>query len=98
MEYQNGESHHKCGLSSNPALPWSLKLLKKYESRWDWFVLSTSDDIPWSIEILEEFENKWDWERIIWNETMWKKVFYPCLDEDVIGALLTIINKKVYPF
>jgi hypothetical protein len=38
------------------------------------------------------------WERIIWNETMWKKVFYPCLDEEVIGALLTIIKKKVYPY
>jgi hypothetical protein len=85
-------------LSSNSALPWSLKLLKKYESRWDWFILSTSEDIPWSLEILEEFEHKWDWERIIWNETMWQKVFYPCLDEEVIGALLIIINKKVYPF
>lgn len=92
------ESYHTCGLSSNPGLPWSLKLLKKYESRWDWFILTTSEDIPWSIEILEEFKNKWYWERLMWNETMWQKVFYPCLDEEVIGALLTIINKKVYPF
>lgn len=85
-------------MSSNSALPWSLKLLKKYESKWDWLSLTTSEDIPWTLEILVEFEHKWDWERIMWNETMWQKVFYPCLDEEVIGALLTIINKKVYPF
>ena len=72
--------------------------MKKYESKWDWLSLTTSEDIPWSLEILEEFEHKWDWERIMWNETMWKKVFYPFLDEEIIGALLTIINKKVYPF
>ena len=98
VDYSNGESHHTCGLSSNPALPWSLRLLNRYESKWDWFILSTSEDIPWSLEILEEFEHNWDWERIIWNETMWKKVFYPCLDEEVIGALLIIINKEVCPF
>jgi hypothetical protein len=60
--------------------------------------MTYSENIPWSLEIIEEFETRWDWGQFIWNETMWQKVFYPCLDEEVIGALLTIINKKVYPF
>lgn len=86
------------GLSYNPGLPWSIELLRKYESKWDWKSLTQLDEIPWSLEILEMFEDKWHWDRIIWNETMWQKVFYPNLDEEIIGSLLTIINRKVYPF
>lgn len=89
---------HSIGLTLNSGLPWSLELIKTYESRWDWEMLTYSEYIPWSLELLVEFENKWDWDRIIWNETMWQKVFYPSLDEEFIGALLTIMNKKIYPF
>lgn len=83
------------GLSFNPGLPWSMEFIRKYESKWDWKTLTHLEDIPWSLEILEEFEHKWDWEQIIWNETMWQKVFYPCLDEEIIGSVLTILNNKV---
>jgi hypothetical protein len=97
-EGSDGSKSYTVGLSSNSGLPWSRDLIKKYESKWDWMCLTYSDNIPWSLEILEEFETRWDWGQFIWNETMWKKVFYPYLDEEVIGALITIINKKVYPF
>lgn len=91
----NGCKSFTFGLSFNQGLPWSLKLLKKYVSKWDWKRIAYLDEIPWSLEILETFEDKWEWDRLIWNETMWQKVFYPYLDEEIMGAVLAILNKKV---
>jgi hypothetical protein len=54
--------------------------------------LTYSDYIPWSFNILKEFENRWAWEHIIWNETMWQKVFYPFLDDYIIGSFLITEN------
>ena len=82
------------GLSYNEGLSLSLELLKKYESKWDWLSLSHSKSILWSLQILEVFENNWDWDALIWNEILWKKVFYPYLDEEIIGAILIILNNK----
>jgi hypothetical protein len=95
--YDDAVQYCTSGLSSNPKLPWSMDFIKKYESRWTWSSLSYSEEIQWSIEILQEFEQKWDWDEIVWNETMWKKVFYPYLDEEIVAALFTIMKIKWEP-
>ena len=73
---------------------WSEELVDQFAELWDWVVLSSSEDIPWSIEILEEFEHRWNNDRLIWNETMWEKVFQPFPDEQAISELLMIMKKE----
>jgi hypothetical protein len=92
-EDEHGEKSYTVGSSWNSGLPWSLNLIKKYESRWDWISLTYSENIPWSLDILKEFEERWVWDQIIWNATMWKKVFYPYFDEEVLEALLILLKK-----
>ena len=87
-EREDGEKAYTLGLSSNSGLPWSLEFIKKYESEWEWLTLTYSDCIPWSVDILKEFESRWEWDQMIWNETMWEKVFYPFLDDKKISELI----------
>jgi hypothetical protein len=93
-ETPDGRKSYTVGLSDNSGLPWSFELIRKYESKWDWLSLSHSKSIPWSLQILEVFENNWDWDALMENEILWKQVFYPYLDEEIIGAILIILNKK----
>ncbi len=73
------------GVSSNSQLPWSTRLLKKYEDRWDWFQLSTNNAIPVNKEMLHAFIDKWQWYEVcieqgnLWNlDTL--QTFYEYID------------------
>jgi hypothetical protein len=51
-------------MSSNKKIPWSVKLIEKYEDRWDWKGegLSRSEELPWSIGLIEKYDYKWFWD------------------------------------
>jgi hypothetical protein len=57
-------------LSTNNLLPWSRKLILKYEDKWDWNSLSDNQNIPWSIELIEEFRERWDWKNLSLNKSL----------------------------
>lgn len=84
----DGTQAYYSGLSNNDCIPWSFDLIKRYESKWEWLGLTYSETIPWSVKILQEFEEHWVWNEIIWNLTMWRRVFYPYLDNEIISELI----------
>ncbi|MCF8222307.1 MAG: hypothetical protein K9J25_04110 [Bacteroidales bacterium] len=88
MEYE--EVHN--GLSSNPDLPWSVKFIKKYSGKINWNHLTNNEGLPWSLYFINKFRKKWSWRELRWNEGLWKKVFYPCLDDRVIGEIMEKIR------
>lgn len=56
-------------LSYNPSLPWSEKLLLRFEDYWDWSMLSHNPGVPWvKNRLLEKFESKLNWEGLSINE------------------------------
>ncbi|MFO7890564.1 MAG: hypothetical protein R6V04_09525 [bacterium] len=76
------------GLSYNPELPWSEKMIQKYSDRIFWHDLTYNEGLPWSISLIKKFSRKWLWDELKWNTEMWKKVFYPYLDEETIDTIV----------
>ncbi len=54
-------------LSRISNVPWSLELIQKYKTEWNWKALSFNPSLPWSLELIEEFKEKWDWESLSLN-------------------------------
>jgi hypothetical protein len=46
-------------LSWNARLPWSIELLRRFESRWSWDHMSAN--LPWSEELIAPFAHRWNW-------------------------------------
>ena len=57
-------------LSENPALPWSLSFISRYQDRWDWSRLSKNRGIPWSESLFAAFAERWDWSEIVVNPSV----------------------------
>ena len=36
-------------------------LIKKYQEKWDWQLLSRNTALPWSLELIEIFRDRWSW-------------------------------------
>jgi len=45
-------------------VPWSIELIEKVESKWNWYFLGTNDSLPWSIELIETFKDKWNYKHV----------------------------------
>jgi hypothetical protein len=75
----------------NGAKPNDWNIIKKFESYWNWKILSdNASDVP--ISILEQFVDKWDWKELINNrEIPWSfelfekfKRYIPVSDFDTL--------------
>lgn len=78
-------------LSSATTMDWSHDLLKAYEDRWDWQLISTNHSIIWTKDMVVEFQNKLYWfeeSAFLKNQTL--------LDDEQIFSLL--INRYWYHF
>jgi len=44
---------------ADPALPWTLELIERFDAGWDWEALSDNAALPWSLDLLERFAGRW---------------------------------------
>lgn len=65
-------------LSRNTGIPWSIELIEKYKSHWDWKRLSQNESLPWSIEFIEYFK----------DDLLWAKVTIDDNDYDENGQVI----------
>jgi len=56
------------GLSTLRALPWSIKLVKRYEDFWNWDYLFLNPNIPWNEAFINYFSHRVTWGKIEWNK------------------------------
>jgi hypothetical protein len=59
------------GLSSNTRLPWSIRFIEKYRSKWYWSQFPFNPAIPWSDELIDAFIEEWDWITMGWIPGFW---------------------------
>ncbi|OJU85580.1 MAG: hypothetical protein BGN93_01895, partial [Acinetobacter sp. 39-4] len=57
-------------LQGNKSIPWSLKLIEKYEKNWDWEKLSENEHLPWTLELIEKYEDKWNFRYLSINNNL----------------------------
>ncbi len=57
-DFGAGSEEYPIEINYNPALPWSLNLLKHFEDNWQWESISQNHHIPWDTEIIREFKDK----------------------------------------
>jgi hypothetical protein len=68
-------------LSTNRGLPWSLELIRAFDSRWRWEWLCSPprwglvcEDTPWTAAVLDQFEHRLCWfggRRSLVDEVVW---------------------------
>ena len=53
-------------------MPWSIALIERFETRWEWdfLGLSWNQALPWSIALIERFEDRWNWGDLSNNEAL----------------------------
>ena len=64
-------------------------LIQRYETSWDWELLSRSKALPWSLELIERFEDRWNWSKLSANEAL------PWSLELIEFTLLTVMMPPV---
>lgn len=72
-------------LSWDEELPWSLKLIVKYDDRWDFKDrgLSKNEALPWSLELIKKYEERWNYDRLSSNKAVWEKAFSPFVSHEI---------------
>lgn len=56
-----------------------IQLIKDYEDKWNWDVLSQNANLPWNFNLLDSYANKWNWKylsgnpNLPWNFELLKK-------------------------
>lgn len=64
-----GDEHSSSdSIANNEGLPWCLDFLKRYESRIDFYKLSSNRAFPWSEEIIEAYHEKLSFNELCFNE------------------------------
>jgi hypothetical protein len=91
---ENGYDVIISGLSGNFGLPFSIDLVNKYKLNWCWVNLAFNERILWTLDWLVGFEDFWDYENLSWNEALWKTIFYPHLNDQIVDELMSQIIKK----
>lgn len=42
-------------------LPWSLELIQRFESLWNFGYLSINSSLPWNEDLIDRYIDRWDW-------------------------------------
>ena len=58
---------------------WNENLITRYESKWDWNVLSDNENIISDLQLFERFKDKWNWNTLSRNSKLsWSQILnYP---------------------
>lgn len=73
-------------LSWDEDIPWTIKLIVKYEDRWNFGEqgLSKNEALPWSLELIKKYEHKWNFYRLSANKSVWERAFKPYINDEII--------------
>jgi hypothetical protein len=76
------------GVSNIESIKWTHRMINKYQDYifWDYFCFNQS--IEWTFSLLREYYYLFRSERLIQCRTLWEKVFYPYLNEEIISEIL----------
>lgn len=97
IHWNDNNDRFDTSISLNKGLPWTLDFIKKYESKIDFYILSSNESVKWNDELIDRYLGEWFIDDLGRNEGIhWDlRMFEKYLGEEYLNNFYVNTNPMI---